>query len=59
GPSVTDHRFFIVEKRDSATLLPIIQREEEVGSTIHSDEWRAYSNLSDQFFENMKKSSLM
>jgi hypothetical protein len=23
------------------------QREVEVGSTIHSDEWRAYSNLSD------------
>ncbi|KAF0770466.1 DDE Tnp IS1595 domain-containing protein [Aphis craccivora] len=46
-------------RRDSATLLPIIQREEEVGSTIHSDEWRAYSNLSDQFFENMKKSSLI
>ncbi|KAF0761186.1 DDE Tnp IS1595 domain-containing protein, partial [Aphis craccivora] len=46
GPSVTDNRFFIVEKRDRATLLPIIQRE-EVGSTIHSDDWRAYSNLSD------------
>jgi hypothetical protein len=44
---VTDRRFFIVEKRDRATLLPIIQREVEVGSTIHSDEWRAYSNLSD------------
>jgi len=39
--------FFIVEKRDRATLLPIIQREVEIGSTIHSDEWRAYSNLSD------------
>lgn len=42
---VTDRRFFIVEKR--ATLLPIIQREVEVGSTIYSDEWRAYSNLND------------
>jgi hypothetical protein len=35
---VTDRRFFILEKRDRATLLPIIQREVEVGSTIHSDE---------------------
>lgn len=41
---VTDSRFFIVEKRDNkATLLHIIKCEIEVGSTIHSDEWRAYS----------------
>lgn len=44
---VTDRRFFIVEKGDRAMLLPIIQHEVEVRSTIHSDEWRAYSNLSD------------
>jgi len=43
----TARRFFIVYKRDRATLLPIIKREVEVGSKIHSDEWRAYRNLSD------------
>ncbi|KAK4880801.1 hypothetical protein RN001_008947 [Aquatica leii] len=31
-------RYFYVERRDRATLLPIIQREVEVGSSIHSDE---------------------
>lgn len=45
---VTESRFFIVEKRDNkATLLHIIKCEIEVGSTIHSDECRAYSNLCD------------
>jgi len=38
---VTDRTFFIVEKRDRATLLSIIQCEVEVGSTIHLDELRA------------------
>jgi len=36
---VTGRRLFIVEKRDRATPLPIIQHEVEVaGSTIHSNE---------------------
>lgn len=42
---VVERRFFVVEKRDRATLIPIIQNEIEVGSTIHSDEWTAYSSL--------------
>ncbi|XP_068222000.1 uncharacterized protein [Palaemon carinicauda] len=40
-----DVRYFYVEKRNVETLIPIIQREVEVGSVIHSDEWPAYSRL--------------
>lgn len=40
-----DCRYFFVEKRNKATLIPIIQREVEEHSVIHSDEWRAYSDL--------------
>lgn len=42
---VTDRTFCKVEKRYRATLLPITQREVEIGSTIHSDEWRTYIKL--------------
>ena len=38
-------RFFHVQRRNRATLEPIILRECALGSTIHSDEWSAYSNL--------------
>jgi len=44
---VTGRRLFIVEKRDRVTSLPIIQREVEVGSTNHSNEWRPYIILND------------
>ena len=40
-----DCRYFYVEKRDRDTLIPIIQREVEENSVIHSDEWRSYSDL--------------
>jgi len=46
----TERRFFIVEKRDRKTLLPIIEREVEIGITILSDQWRAYSSLKDHGF---------
>jgi len=36
-----------VEKRDANTLLPIIQNEVLKGTTIHSDQWKAYSKLPD------------
>jgi len=39
----TERRFFIVERRDRQTFLPIIEREVDIGTTIHSDQWRAYS----------------
>ena len=35
----------LVPRRDAATLLPIIRQHVHPGSTIHSDEWRAYSSL--------------
>ena len=35
----------IVSSWDAATLLPIIGRVAESGSIIHSDQWRAYSNI--------------
>ena len=35
----------IVDQRDSATLLPIIQRVVRLGSIVHSDEWRAYRGI--------------
>ena len=34
-----------VQRRDAATLLPIIQRHVTVGSNIYSDSWRAYDTL--------------
>ncbi len=37
-----DCRYFYVEKRNRATLIPIIQREVAENSLIHSDEWPAY-----------------
>ena len=40
---ITGDAFLVeVEHRDAATLLPIIQRHIRPGSTILSDEWRAY-----------------
>ncbi|KAI8478483.1 hypothetical protein Bbelb_437870 [Branchiostoma belcheri] len=35
----------VVERRDAATLLPIIQRSVLPGSTVYSDEWAAYRNV--------------
>ncbi|XP_076031863.1 uncharacterized protein LOC143019764 [Oratosquilla oratoria] len=34
--------YFYVMRRERATLIPIIERECQVGSVIHSDEWPAY-----------------
>ncbi|XP_060870118.1 uncharacterized protein LOC132944666 [Metopolophium dirhodum] len=45
--NIVERRLFIVQKRDRATLLPIIKREIEPGTTIFSDEWKAYSCLND------------
>ena len=36
----------IVPQRDAATLLPIIQAHTLPSTVIHSDQWRAYSQVS-------------
>ena len=35
----------VVQRRDAATLLPIIQAHTAPGSVIHSDMWRAYGRV--------------
>lgn len=49
-----DCRYFWVERRNKATLLPIIQRECAPGSHITSDEWKAYDCLGDNGFVHRK-----
>jgi transposase-like protein len=42
-----------VEKRDSATLIPLIKEWILPGTTIISDCWRAYTCLKDEDFEHL------
>jgi len=46
----TERRFFIIEKRDRQTLIPIIERKVEIGTTIHSDQCRVCSSPKDHGF---------
>jgi len=48
--NILECRYFIVDKRDRETLLPIIMQEIEYETTIYSDEWRAYSTLKEHGF---------
>ena len=45
---------FFVQLRDAKTLLPIIQRNINTGSDIHSDKWRAYNRISELGFNHFK-----
>ena len=49
-------KFFVVlvDKRDSATLIPIITSKVFEGSTIISDCWKSYDCLSQHDFEHLK-----
>ena len=40
----------VVEKRDRATLLPILAKCLQPGSEVHTDDWGAYDNLEQHFF---------
>jgi hypothetical protein len=42
---VSETRLFLVERRDRRTLLPIILKHIQPGTTIRSDEWGAYQGL--------------
>jgi len=42
---VIEARYFVVEKRVRKTLHDIIDREIEVGTEIHLDEWLAFKTL--------------
>ncbi|CAF0729220.1 unnamed protein product [Didymodactylos carnosus] len=42
-------RFFHVQRRDRATLVPIILKHVVPGTTVWSDEWGAYKNLQTQY----------
>uniref|UniRef100_A0A915NRH5 ISXO2-like transposase domain-containing protein n=1 Tax=Meloidogyne floridensis TaxID=298350 RepID=A0A915NRH5_9BILA len=43
GDLESETRFFYVNRRDKATLHPLIERHIAKGTEVHSDEWRAYS----------------
>ena len=43
----------IVEDRSSGTLVPIIQAVVKPGTTIMTDEWRAYTALNDHGFQHL------
>ena len=48
-------QFFVtpVEKRDAATLIPIITSKIKEGSTIISDCWKSYNTIKDLNFEHL------
>lgn len=45
--------FYVVPRRDSNTLLPIIRFHVQANSTIISDEWRAYGAFRQLGFRHM------
>ncbi len=52
GNEVLERRYFVVERRNRDTLLPIILEEVAPGSLIVSDEWPAYNTLNQHNYEH-------
>ncbi|XP_039634780.1 uncharacterized protein LOC120544944 [Perca fluviatilis] len=44
----------LVKRRNKATLVPIIKKHIKPQSTVVSDEWRAYSSLSQEGYRHVK-----
>nr|CAH7719651.1 unnamed protein product [Callosobruchus chinensis]CAH7719653.1 unnamed protein product [Callosobruchus chinensis] len=44
----------MVDKRDSATVIPIIDKHVKPGTTIHTDCWKAYDGLGDAGYVHHK-----
>ena len=51
---VLETRFFIVNRRDEQSLIPIILRKVQPGTTIYSDEWPAYQQLQQFHFVHIR-----
>ncbi len=49
-----EFRMFVVKRRDAKTLIPIIKRNIQSGSDIHSDEWRAYNEVNKHGYQHFK-----
>ena len=49
---VKEVRMFVVPKRDTSNLLPIIVNNCNIGSEVVSDEWRAYRRLKQYGFKH-------
>ena len=43
----------LVDQRNAATLLPIIQQHVYLGTVVHSDEWAAYSQISSAGYSHL------
>jgi hypothetical protein len=54
----SDCRYFYVLRRDKNTLLPIVKRECEADSVIHSDEWAAYRCLNSSEYIHKRGSAI-
>ena len=48
------HRLILypLDARDEVTLIPLIERHVEKGSSIYTDGWRAYQSLNDRGYDH-------
>ena len=43
---------FVVQRRDAATLMPLIMQHINQKTEIHSDEWRAYNRIKHEEYDH-------